>query len=65
MSSSGGLASQLKIGTTSLPMLLAFKDGDAEPPAAQWQLKPSHNAEDIKFWLSRWDAGSSPEVMNC
>jgi len=53
MSSSGKLASQLGIETTSLPVLLAFKDGDATRPAAQWQLKPSYNAEDIKFWLLR------------
>ncbi|KAF9782145.1 thioredoxin-domain-containing protein [Thelephora terrestris] len=53
MSSSSGLASQLNVETSSLPMLLVFKDGDAERPAAQWQLKASYNAEDIKFWLLR------------
>lgn len=53
MSSSGRLASELHIEAKSLPMLLAFKDGDVEHPAAQWQLKPSYNAEDIKFWLLR------------
>jgi hypothetical protein len=43
-------------------MLLVFKDGDAERPAAQWQLKASYNAEDIKFWLLRCDAESLPRV---
>ena len=65
MSSSGRLASQLHVGTTSLPILLAFKDGDAERPAAQWQLKPTHNTEDIKFWLLRCDTRSSLEVTSC
>jgi hypothetical protein len=65
MSRSGRLASQLHVGATSLPMLLVFKDGDSEHPAAQWELKPSHNTEDIKFWLLRCDAWSLEKVSGC
>ena len=57
MSSSDKLAARLHIGTTSLPALLVFKDGDADRPAGQWQLKASHNADDIKLWLLRYDSG--------
>ena len=57
LSSSDKLATQLHIGTTSLPALLVFKDGDADRPAGQWQLKASHNADDIKLWLLRYDSG--------
>jgi len=53
VSSSDKLASQLHVGTTSLPLLLALKDGDIEHPAGQWQLKASHNVDDIKLWLLR------------
>jgi len=53
MSSSDKLASQLRVGTTSLPVLLAFKDGDAEHPAGQWQLEASHKVDEIKLWLLR------------
>ena len=57
MSSSDKLASQLHIGATSLPTLLVFKDGDVTRHAGQWQLKASHNADDIKLWLLRYDSG--------
>lgn len=57
MSSSDKLAARLHIGTTSLPALLVFKDGDADRPAGQWQLKANHNADDIKLWLLRYDSG--------
>ena len=39
-------------------MLLVFKDGDAERTAGQWQLKASHNVDDIKLWLLRYGSGS-------
>ena len=56
MSSSDKLAARLHIATTSLPALLVVKDGDADRPAGQWQLKASHNADDIKLWLLRYDS---------
>lgn len=64
MSSSDKLAAQLHVGTASLPALLVFKDGDAEHPAGQWQLKASHNADDIKLWLLRCDPGSLPKFAS-
>ena len=57
MSSSDKLAARLHIATMSLPALLVFKDGDADHPAGQWQLKASHNADDIKLWLLRYNSG--------
>jgi len=64
MSTSDKLASRLHIGTTSLPVLLVFKDGDADHPAGQWQLRASHNADDIKLWLLRYDSASPPKIVN-
>ena len=61
MSNSDKLAAKLHVGTTSLPTLLAFKDGDAEHPAGQWQLKASHNVDDIKLWLLRYGFRVSAE----
>jgi len=57
MSSSDKLAARLHIETTSLPALLVLKGGDADHPAGQWQLKASHNTEDIKLWLLRYNPG--------
>jgi len=53
ISNSDKLASQLHIATTSLPTLLVFKDSDPSHPAGQWQLRASHNTDDIKLWLLR------------
>lgn len=64
MSSSDKLASELRIGTASLPVLLVFKDGDADRPAGQLQLGASHNADDIKLWLLRYAFGSPPETIS-
>lgn len=64
-SSSDKLAGRLHIGITSLPALLVFKDGDADHPAGQWQLKASHNADDIKLWLLRYDSASPPKFVDC
>ena len=64
MSSSDQLASQLHVGTTLLPVLLAFKDGDAEHLAGQWELKASHNSDDIKLWLLRYDPGSLQKFVD-
>ena len=64
MSSSDKLASRLHVATTSLPALLVFKDSDTEHPAGQLQLRASHNADDVKLWLLRYDPESLPEAAN-
>jgi len=72
VSTSEALASYLTIPQSSLPMLIAIKDGDVLKPAATMQLQPNHGVDEVKAWFLRHrfptvlalDSDNFQQIMN-
>jgi hypothetical protein len=51
VSTAEALSSHLDIPPSSLPVLIAFKDGDVSKPVSTHTLKPEDGVEDVKSWF--------------